>query len=137
MLVEIKKFGGHAKEADMGAFNFAEHRPIDPNITVFRYNLSKLRAIDALEEILHWQQIKEGGSYWRDYSNNPLFKKHSSKALIMEVLAKRALLQRGDLTSILRSELKGELRQVTRNLYGPPRGTTNLCKHLDLEFTFW
>lgn len=118
MLKEIKKNGGEIKVTEFDTpFTFAVHFPVSPNVSVFRYNPKRLRAIDALEEILHWEQIKEGGAYWRDYSKHPLYKEFKSKAVIMEDLAKRSLLQREDLSRSLREELKEDLARVQENEY--------------------
>lgn len=118
MLEEIEKKGGQTKITEFDTpFTFAVHFPVSPNITVFRYNPKRLRAIDALEEILHWEQIKEGGAYWRDYSQHPLYKEFKNKSVIMEDLAKRSLLQREDLSPQLREEIKDELARVQENDY--------------------
>lgn len=118
MLKEIERHGGQTHITDFGgALTFGSHLAISPNVTLFRYNPQRLRAIDALEEILHWEQIKEGGAYWRDYSSHPLYQKFKSQVLIMEDLAKRSLLQRKDLSPQLRDELRGELARVQEDTY--------------------
>jgi hypothetical protein len=118
MLKEIEKYGGQTKLTEFDTpFTFAVHFPVSPNVSVFRYNPKRLRAIDALEEILHWEQIKEGGAYWREYSKHPLYKEFKSKAVIMEDLAKRGLLQREDLSPRLRTELQEDLARVQENEY--------------------
>jgi len=118
MLKEIEKHGGRIHTTNFGgALTFGSHLAISPNVTLFRYNPERLRAIDALEEILHWEQIKEGGAYWRDYSSHPLYQKFQSQVLIMEDLAKRSLLQHEDLSPQLRDEQRGELARVQEDTY--------------------
>jgi hypothetical protein len=133
MLREIVQFGGHAVEANLGPYIFAQHNPVDVNLTVFRYNSGRLRAVDALEEIVHWQQIKAGGAYWRDYSQHPLFIKFNSKALIMEDLAKRSMLGRKDLSPLLRDELKHDLRAVSDARYGVVASCERLADRLSID----
>lgn len=118
MIKEIEKFGGQTQATQFETpFTFAVHYPVSPDVTVFRYNPKRLRAIDALEEILHWQQIKKGGAYWRDYSQHPLYQRFGSKAVIMEDLAKKNLLQREDLSPQIRAELREDLARVRDNRY--------------------
>jgi len=128
MLKEIEQHGGRIHITDFGGTSaFGSHLPISPNVTLFRYNPQRLRAIDALEEILHWKQIKEGGAYWRDYSSHPLYQKFKSQVLIMEDLAKRSLLQREDLSPQLRDELREELARVQEDNYGSGSTAEKAC----------
>lgn len=71
----------------------------------FRYNAQKLRVIDMMEELVHWEQMKKGMPL-RGYTPETL-----------ERLAKQSLLSRKDLPAALRAELKDDLARVKRGDY--------------------
>jgi hypothetical protein len=91
------------------------------HLAIFEYNPDKLRIIDFLEEEQHWEQIKKG-LHLRDWSRHPLAEKFPERGtiLVMEDLAKRALLEKHDkeMSWDLREELKNELKLVWEGNYG-------------------
>ena len=71
----------------------------------FRWNPNKLRTVDMLEEVVHWQQYKKG--LWSaGYTPETL-----------EIMAKRSIINNYDIGTALKMELLDDIQRVLRGEY--------------------
>jgi hypothetical protein len=108
MIRQIRASGGAVRAEDMGTRVVASFGGESLKSGIwFRYNPSKLRVIDMLEEAIHWQQIQRGLST-RGYTVTAL-----------EVLAKRSLLDQfgQSLGPALRFELLDDIARLKAGTY--------------------
>jgi len=109
MIREVRASGGGVSNKSLTGGVYAEFIPVDKT-AVFRYQPGKLRIADLLEEQVHWQQITTG-QHLRSYGTQRV-------GDVMEILAKRRVLQHPDLTPVLRAEWLDDLARVRAGQYG-------------------
>ncbi|KQO15424.1 hypothetical protein ASF12_28585 [Paenibacillus sp. Leaf72] len=105
MLKEVRASGGTIRKADMGGTYavFGGHS-IESGVW-FRWNPQKLRTVDMLEEVNHWQQ----------YKNGLQSAGYSPEAL--ELMAKRAIINNYNLDIGLKKELLHDIQRVLNGEY--------------------
>jgi YD repeat-containing protein len=109
MIREVRASGGAVSNKGLTGGTYAQFIPAG-DTAVFRYQPSKLRVVDLLEEQVHWQQITTG-QHLRTYAGQ-------STTDVLEILAKQRVLQHSELTPVLRMEWLDDLARVRAGTYG-------------------
>lgn len=105
MLSEVRSSGGTIRKADMGpTYAVFGGNSIEEGVW-FRWNPSKLRSVDMLEEINHWQQYKNG------------LQKAGYSPEDLEIMAKRAIINKYPLDINLKKELLHDIKRVKNGEY--------------------
>lgn len=105
MLKEVRRSGGTIRKADMGGtYAVFGGNSIEDGVW-FRWNPEKVRIVDMLEEVNHWQQYK-----------NKLQKAGYSPETL-ELMAKKAIMNNYDLEIELRKELLDDIRRILAGEY--------------------
>ncbi len=113
LLREVRASGGAVSNRSLTGGTYAQFIPAG-DTAFFRYQPSRLRIVDLLEEQIHWDQIRTG-QHLRSYGSQNVVD-------VMEILAKRAILQRSDLSPALRMEIKWDLWRIRNGRYGSSPG---------------
>lgn len=120
MIREIRASGGKVMTKGLPPQTYARFQPVG-NTAVFRYQRSKLRIVDLLEEQVHWKQITSGQPerLVRHFLNQGMSVQDAGQRMVatLETLAKQRVLQHPKLTPVLKMEWLDDLRRVRGGTY--------------------